>query len=394
MWWKLCRILSGLVAAALIILVGLKVKQWRYAEGVTADTNSQAEAVFAYPSHEVTPFYTAAPNDGDFGNEADQSVVYSETPEIEPNEERQMYAGAIRTRQYEWRDVYQKLSQYPNAKTSVSKGTSSTSVSNAYGEYFLIQAGGIYYSLNDSSNQLFELTSYPARATDMDRALKKEGEAALGVELDGMSREEAKKRAEEVLDSLFMSERYHAEAIDIYGYTGEDLRKIHKMLYQERDTWRYFYKDIPEEAENGLYYIEFQMCIDGVPVCSDEASLGIHYSIHSNDEILGTEMRMVLAGNRVVMLNSIFEFNLKDIQKVDMLSEEEIRPIVEEELNNTLSISNPEDFEVECMYLYVRHGTGKNANFELRPAWRVYVEGKNDEDYIAFFDAESGKILF
>ncbi|MDO5377555.1 MAG: hypothetical protein Q4G52_04390, partial [Clostridia bacterium] len=147
-------------------------------------------------------------------------------------------------------------------------------------------------------------------------------------------------------------------------------------------------------AENGLYYIEFQMCIDGVPICSDEQALEIQYTIYSESSIVGIEAVMVLSKDRVLYADFSYEYDLSGIQKVDVLSEEEIGRIIREEVEDNLLISAPEKAEMEFMYLYIRHGTGKNAKYELRPVWRVYAEGKSDRNYIAFFDAESGKILF
>ena len=66
-----------------------------------------------------------------------------------------------------------------------------------------------------------------------------------------------------------------------------------------------------------------------------------------------------------------------------------------EDLKNNPYASDSEEFDMRLMNLFIRHGTGTKASYELCPVWRVQTAGKGDIDFcLAVYDAVSGKRLF
>ncbi len=266
---------------------------------------------------------------------------------------------------------------------------------NEKGENLYLSSGRILYKLNDSANQLFELTSYPARATERDGQVRQAGEEAYIAELDDLSRDEAEQTALKLMESLIQSEICRAEVVSLYGYTGKQLKRIHQTLYRERNVWRYFYRELPSEVENGLYYVEMRLNIGGVPVCTEGDARGIHGSVDSSDSIIPVKACLVLSKEGLVFLDFAYAFDLSDIRKADALPESAVQAIAREDLKNNPYASDSEEFEMRLMNLCIRHGTGTKASYELCPVWRVQTAGKGDIDFcLAVYDAVSGKRLF
>ena len=387
-WRKACRVLAVLVAVGLAVLVGIRKKGKQPDE--TDESSVLAEGPAVWQS--VEGF---VPETGRTANaEQSEGVISGETPQPEP-ENQAVYVGAIRYTQYEWKEAYTKLSRYPETKKSVSKGEDSVSISNEKGENLYLSSGRILYKLNDLANQLFELTSYPARATERDGQVRQEGEAAYIAELDDLSRDEAEQAALRLMESLIQSETCRAEMVGLYGYTGRQLKRIHQTLYRERNVWRYFYRELPSEAENGLYYMEMRLNIGGVPVCTEEDARGINGSVDSSDSIIPVKACLVLSKEGLVFLDFAYAFDLSGIRKADALPESAVQAIARENLKNNPYASNSEGFEMRLMNLCIRHVTGTKAGYELCPVWRVQTAGKGDIDFcLAVYDAVSGKRLF
>ena len=387
-WRKACRVLAVLVAVGLAILVGIRKKGKQPNETEESSVLAEGPAVW----QNVEGF--ASETERTANIEQSEGVISDETPQPEP-ENQAVYVGTIRYTQYAWKEAYTKLSRYPETKKSVSKGEDSVSISNEKGENLYLSSGRILYKLNDSANQLFELTSYPARATERDGQVRQAGEAAYIAELDDMSRDEAEQTALRLMESLIQSETCRAEVVGLYGYTGKQLKEIHQTLYRERNTWRYFYRELPGETENGLYYIEMRLNIGGVPVCTEEDARGINGSVDSSDSIIPVKACLILSKEELVFLDFAYAFDLNGIQKADMLPKSAVRAIAREDLKNNPYASDSEEFEMRLMNLCIRHGTGAKASYELCPVWRVQTAGKGDIDFcLAVYDAVSGKRLF
>ena len=206
-----------------------------------------------------------------------------------------------------------------------------------------------------------------------------------------MNQEEAKRKAEEMIDNLFRSDLYHVEVIDVYGYTKEQLEEQHRILYKERDSWNYFYKELPKEIDDDVYYLKMQMYIEENPICIEDESLGLQYSIYSDVSIVPTKIDLVMSKDKVFYMDISYEFDLSNIEKMDALSEMEMEKRLEEEMEGNLLADN---FEMSFRYLYIRHGTGEKATYTLQPAWRVQIDQKNNEETLLFYDAVTGKQLF
>ena len=206
-----------------------------------------------------------------------------------------------------------------------------------------------------------------------------------------MNQEEAKRKAEEIIDNLFKSDLYHVEVIDVYGYTKEQLEEQHRILYKERDSWNYFYKELPKEIDDDVYYLKMQMYIEENPICIEDESLGLQYSIYSDVSIVPTKIDIVMSKDKVFYMDISYEFDLSNIEKMDALSEMEMEKRLEEEMEGNLPADN---FEMSFRYLYIRHGTGEKATYTLQPAWRVQIDQKNNEETLLFYDAVTGKRLF
>ena len=206
-----------------------------------------------------------------------------------------------------------------------------------------------------------------------------------------MNQEEAKRKAEEIIDNLFKSDLYHVEVIDVYGYTKEQLEEQHRILYKERDSWNYFYKELPKEIDDDVYYLKMQMYIEENPICIEDESLGLQYSIYSDVSIVPTKIDIVMSKDKVFYMDISYEFDLSNIEKMDALSEMEMEKRLEEEMEGNLLADH---FEMSFRYLYIRHGTGEKATYTLQPAWRVQIDQKNNEETLLFYDAITGKQLF
>ena len=387
-WRKACRVLAVLVAVGLAVLVGVRKKGEQPDETDKSSVLAEGPAVWQSNEGFVSEMGRAA------NTEQSEGVISGEMPESEP-ENQAVYVGAIHYTQYAWKEAYTKLSRYPETKKSVSKGEDSVSILNEKGENLYLSSGRILYKLNDSANQLFELTSYPARATEREGQVRQEGEAAYIAELDDLSRDEAEQAALGLMKSLIQSEICGVEVVGLYGYTGKQLKRIHQTLYRERSVWRYFYQELPSEAENGLYYMEMRLNIGGVPVCTEEDARGIHGSVDSSDSIIPVKACLVLSKEGLVFLDFAYAFDLSGIRNADALPESAIQAIAREDLKNNTYASDSEEFEMRLMNLCIRHGTGAKASNELCPVWRVQTAGKGDIDFcLAVYDAVSGKRLF
>lgn len=387
-WRKACRVLAILVAVGLAVLVGVRKKGKQPDETDESSVLAEGPAVWQSIEGFVSEMGRAA------NTEQSEGVISGEMPESEP-ENQAVYVGAIHYTQYAWKEAYTKLSRYPETKKSVSKGEDSVSILNKKGENLYLSSGRILYKLNDSANQLFELASYPARATEREGQVRQEGEAAYIAELDDLSRDEAEQAALGLMKSLIQSEICGVEVVGLYGYTGKQLKRIHQTLYRERSVWRYFYQELPSEAENGLYYMEMRLNIGGVPVCTEEDARGIHGSVDSSDSIIPVKACLVLSKEGLVFLDFAYAFDLSGIRNADALPESAIQAIAREDLKNNTYASDSEEFEMRLMNLCIRHGTGAKASYELCPVWRVQTAGKGDIDFcLAVYDAVSGKRLF
>lgn len=387
-WRKACRVLAVLVAVGLAVLVGVRKKGEQPDETDKSSVLAEGPAVWQSIEGFVSEMGRAA------NTEQSEGVISGKMPGPEP-ENQAVYVGAIHYTQYAWKEAYTKLSRYPETKKSVSKGEDSVSILNKKGENLYLSSGRILYKLNDSANQLFELTSYPARATEREGQVRQEGEAAYIAELDDLSRDEAEQAALGLMKSLIQSEICGVEVVGLYGYTGKQLKRIHQTLYRERSVWRYFYQELPSEAENGLYYMEMRLNIGGVPVCTEEDARGIHGSVDSSDSIIPVKACLVLSKEGLVFLDFAYAFDLSGIRNADALPESAIQAIAREDLKNNTYASDSEEFEMRLMNLCIRHGTGAKASYELCPVWRVQTAGKGNIDFcLAVYDAVSGKRLF
>lgn len=86
---------------------------------------------------------------------------------------------------------------------------------------------------------------------------------------------------------------------------------------------------------------------------------------------------------------------MSDIRKADALPESAVQAIVREDLKNNPYAIDSKEFDMSLMNLFIRHGTGTKASYELCPVWRVQTAGKGDIDFcLAVYDAVSGKRLF
>ena len=347
-WRKACRVLAVLVAVGLAVLVGVRKKGEQPDETDESSVLAEGPAVWQSIEGFVSEMGRAA------NTEQSEGVISGEMPGPEP-ENQAVYVGAIHYTQYAWKEAYTKLSRYPETKKSVSKGEDSVSILNEKGENLYLSSGRILYKLNDSANQLFELTSYPARATEREGQVRQEGEAAYIAELDDLSRDEAEQAALGLMKSLIQSEICGVEVVGLYGYTGKQLKRIHQTLYRERSVWRYFYQELPSEAENGLYYMEMRLNIGGVPVCTEEDARGIHGSVDSSDSIIPVKACLVLSKEGLVFLDFAYAFDLSGIRNADALPESAIQAIAREDLKNNTYASDSEEFEMRLMNLCIRH---------------------------------------
>lgn len=387
-WRKACRVLVVLVAVGLAVLVVIRKKGKQPDETGESSVLAEGPAVWQRIEGFVSETGRTA------NTEQSEGVISGETPQPEPQNQA-VYAGIVRYTRYVWKEAYTKLLRYPETRKSVSKGEDSVSISNEKGENLYLSSGRILYKLNDSANQLFELTSYPARATERDGQIRQESEAAYNVELDDLSRDEAERAALRLMESLIQSEICRAEVVGLYGYTGKQLKRIHQTLYRERNVWRYFYRELPSEVENGLYYVEMRLNIGGVPVCTEGDARGIHGSVDSSDSIIPVKACLVLSKEGLIFLDFAYAFDLSDIRKADALPESAVQAIVREDLKNNPYAIDSKEFDMSLMNLFIRHGTGTKASYELCPVWRVQTAGKGDIDFcLAVYDAVSGKRLF
>lgn len=395
MWWKICKLLVALVLIALLMLIFVNSKQ----QNTNADVEKKTKLAEEIQNNgrseliESREMYLPIEDNENTKANAGESIQTTSEPEIDSdrNTKQAFYAGSIRYAKYDEKKVYAALSNDPDEKPKVSKGDRSINLSNSKGETIYLEPGRIAYRYGSSSNQIYELTSYPAQATEKDAKLRQKGIEALKTELRDMNQEEAKRKAEEMIDNLFKSDLYHVEVIDVYGYTKEQLEEQHRILYKERDSWNYFYKELPKEIDNDVYYLKMQMYIEENPICIEDESLGLQYSIYSDVSIVPTKIDLVMSKNKVFYMDISYEFDLSNIEKMDALSEMEMEKRLEEEMEGNLLADN---FEMSFRYLYIRHGTGEKATYTLQPAWRVQIDQKNNEETLLFYDAVTGKQLF
>lgn len=394
MWWKICKLLVALVLIALLMLIFVNSKQQNTNANVEKKTklaeeiqnNGRSELI------ESREMYLPIEDNENTKANAGESIQTTSEPEMDSdrNTKQAFYAGSIRYAKYDEKKVYAALSNDPDEKPKVSKGDRSINLSNSKGETIYLEPGRIAYRYSPSSNQIYELTSYPAQATEKDAKLRQKGIEALKTELRDMNQEEAKRKAEEIIDNLFKSDLYHVEVIDVYGYTKEQLEEQHRILYKERDSWNYFYKELPKEIDDDVYYLKMQMYIEENPICIEDESLGLQYSIYSDVSIVPTKIDIVMSKDKVFYMDISYEFDLSNIEKMDALSEMEMKKRLEEMEGNLLA----DHFEMSFRYLYIRHGTGEKATYTLQPAWRVQIDQKNNEETLLFYDAITGKQLF
>ncbi len=397
MWWKICKLLVALVLIALLMLIFVNLKQ----QNTNADVEKKTKLAEEIQNNgrseliESREMYLPIEDNENTKANAGESIQTTSEPEIDSdrNTKQAFYAGSIRYAKYDEKKVYAALSNDPDEKPKVSKGDRSINLSNSKGETIYLEPGRIAYRYSASSNQIYELTSYPAQATEKDAKLRQKGIEALKTELRDMNQEEAKRKAEEIIDNLFKSDLYHVEVIDVYGYTKEQLEEQHRILYKERDSWNYFYKELPKEIDDDVYYLKMQMYIEENPICIEDESLGLQYSIYSDVSIVPTKIDLVMSKDKVFYMDISYEFDLSDIEKMDALSEMEMEmeKRLEEEMKGNLLADN---FEMSFRYLYIRHGTGEKATYTLQPAWRVQIDQKNNEETLLFYDAVTGKQLF
>lgn len=394
MWWKICKLLVALVLIALLMLIFVNLKQQNTDADVEKKTKLAEEIQNSGRSEliESREMYLPIEDNENTKANAGESIQTTSEPEIDSdrNTKQAFYAGSIRYAKYDEKKVYAALSNDPDEKPKISKGDRSINLSNSKGETIYLEPGRIAYGYSPSSNQIYELTSYPAQATEKDAKLRQKGIEALKTELRDMNQEEAKRKAEEIIDNLFKSDLYHVEVIDVYGYTKEQLEEQHRILYKERDSWNYFYKELPKEIDDDVYYLKMQMYIEENPICIEDESLGLQYSIYSDVSIVPTKIDIVMSKDKVFYMDISYEFDLSNIEKMDALSEMEMEKRLEEMKGNLLA----DNFEMSFRYLYIRHGTGENATYTLQPAWRVQIDQKNNEETLLFYDAVTGKQLF
>lgn len=394
MWWKICKLLVALVSIALLMLIFVNSKQ----QNINADVEKKTKLAEEIQNNgrseliESREMYLPIEDNENTKANAGESIQTTSEPEMDSdrNTKQAFYAGSIRYAKYDEKKVYAALSNDPDEKPKVSKGDRSINLSNSKGETIYLEPGRIAYGYGSSSNQIYELTSYPAQATEKDAKLRQKGIEALKTELRDMNQEEAKRKAEEIIDNLFKSDLYHVEVIDVYGYTKEQLEEQHRILYKERDSWNYFYKELPKEIDDGVYYLKMQMYIEENPICIEDESLGLQYSIYSDVSIVPTKIDIVMSKDKVFYVDISYEFDLSNIEKMDALSEMEMEKRLEEMEGNLLA----DNFEMSFRYLYIRHGTGEKATYTLQPAWRVQIDQKNNEETLLFYDAVTEKQLF
>ena len=98
--------------------------------------------------------------------------------------------------------------------------------------------------------------------------------------------------------------------------------------------WRYFYRELPSEVENGLYYVEMRLNIGGVPVCTQRGDAG--YTALWIHQIRLFLLRPVLyyLKEGLIFLDFAYAFDLSDIRKADALPESAVQAIVREDLKN------------------------------------------------------------
>ena len=314
MWWKICKLLVALVLIALLMLIFVNSKQ----QNTNADVEKKTKLAEEIQNNgrseliESREMYLPIEDNENTKANAGESIQTTSEPEIDSdrNTKQAFYAGSIRYAKYDEKKVYAALSNDPDEKPKVSKGDRSINLSNSKGETIYLEPGRIAYRYGSSSNQIYELTSYPAQATEKDAKLRQKGIEALKTELRDMNQEEAKRKAEEIIDNLFKSDLYHVEVIDVYGYTKEQLEEQHRILYKERDSWNYFYKELPKEIDDDVYYLKMQMYIEENPICIEDESLGLQYSIYSDVSIVPTEIDIVMSKDKVFYMDISYDYFL------------------------------------------------------------------------------------
>ena len=220
MWWKICKLLVALVLIALLMLIFVNSKQ----QNTNADVEKKTKLAEEIQNNgrseliESREMYLPIEDNENTKANAGKSIQTTSEPEIDSdrNTKQAFYAGSIRYAKYDEKKVYAALSNDPDEKPKVSKGDRSINLSNSKGETIYLEPGRIAYGYGSSSNQIYELTSYPAQATEKDAKLRQKGIEALKTELRDMNQEEAKRKAEEMIDNLFKSDLYHVEVIDVY----------------------------------------------------------------------------------------------------------------------------------------------------------------------------------
>ena len=128
-------------------------------------------------------------------------------------------------------------------------------------------------------------------------------------------------------------------------------------LYKKEIRGITFIKSCRKEIDDGVYYLKMQMYIEENPICIEDESLGLQYSIYSDVSIVPTKIDLVMSKDKVFYMDISYEFDLSNIEKMDALSEMEMEKRLEEEMEGNLLADN---FEMSFRYLYIRHAREKS----------------------------------
>ncbi len=79
------------------------------------------------------------------------------------------------------------------------------------------------------------------------------------------------------------------------------------------------------------------MYIEENPICIEDESLGLQYSIYSDVSIVPTKIDIVMSKDKVFYMDISYEFDLSNIEKIDALSEMEMEKRLEEMEGNLLA---------------------------------------------------------
>ena len=370
MWRKICLVLAVANLFALGILFYLSEPATQTGISETSPIPTNNSILTAEPQDEST--------DAPSVDENDEAVMTDEQSKPRKVLIGNLSGPGFDAQSFALRVANTNLSQHTRIKT-----LSGYNYEGKDGSLFIVGDSQLGYRKSAAINAYFQLFTN-LRMSDMYQYGDRDELKRLGLtqETTGMTRSEVAQAAELLIDDLVSPSIYKAKVSRIYAYTMPQIEELRRSK-----TWR---QDVGALKDIGvgdgfLYFIEIDMCINGIPILSDGCP--VSWTEKAGWEPWTPSTYVMMTNDEVLLMDLSIKEPLGEMEEEIAVTEQSIIERYTLNAKNSCFVDPSRLGEACLQYMVARYGTGDHARYVLMPMWCFErTDGRQ-----AYFDAVTGE---